>query len=278
MANHGVYSLRKLLVLSVVFTVLGAVSAAAITEVVPPVVPPVGQPSFIVTTGKDAYYTGETMTIYLVNLLEGNITFRDDAYGLHFENWVDEKWEFLLSIGDPSGTSILSPLGVGEYKSVVAYELGQIFTEGKYRVVSIGEISQRGQTTLVEAYSEFNVTVRPSPPTPLLLLEVTTDEAVYHQDGNITITIKNTSNQTATFASTAYGVVFEKWVKDTWVFHSSIAGLEVIVSLELGQTHQILSNIDQLFTPGKYRVLSRGWIEQEGQYIQIWGYAEFLVE
>ena len=277
MASQGMYSLRKLLALSVVFIVLGAISAASITEVIPPV----SQPSLIVTTDKDTYYTGENMRICLVNVLKENITFKDDAYGLHFEKWVDEKRKFLLSIADSSGTSTLSPLGVGEYKAVVAYELGEIFSEGKYRVVSIGEISQRGQTTSVEAYTEFNVTVRPSPPASLLLLEVTTDKAVYHEGDNITITIKNTSNQTVTFASTAYGVVFEKWVEDRWVFHSAVAGVEVIVSLEPDQTHQItvkLSNNDQPFTSGEYRVLSSGWIEQDGQYIQVWGYAEFLIE
>jgi len=277
MANQDVYSLKKLLALSVVFCVLGAASAAAIAAVIPQV----GQPSLIVTTDKDAYYTGETMRIYLVNVLKENITFKDSAYGLHFEKWVNEKWEFLLSIGDPSGSSTLSPLGVGEYKAVVAYELGEIFSEGKYRVVSIGDVSQRGQTMSMEAHSEFNVTVRSSPPASLLLLEVTTDKAVYHEGDSITIIIKNTSNQTVKFSSTAYGVIFEKWVEDKWVPYSSIYGAEVIVRLEPDQTHQItlkLSEPSPPLTSGKYRVLSAGWIEHDGQFTQIWGYAEFIIE
>jgi hypothetical protein len=60
-------------------------------------------------------------------------------------------------------------------------------------------------------------------------LKVTTDKAVYHEENNMTITTGNTSNLTATFGSTAYGVSFGKWHKDKWTFHSSIYGAEVIV-------------------------------------------------
>lgn len=111
-------------------------------------------------------------------------------------------------------------------------------------------------------------------------LKVVTDKSSYREGENMTITIRNVSGRKVFFGSTAYGVRFEKWNGEKWKFHSSIIGAAVIVSLEPGQTKQItveLSNPDQPFTAGKYRVLSNGWIEQDGKHIQISGYSEFSI-
>jgi len=74
---------------------------------------------------------------------------------------------------------------------------------------------------------------------------------------------------------------FEKLEGDKWAFNSSVIGAEVIVKSEPEQTKRIivrLSNFDRPFTCGNCRVLSSGWTEQDGQYVQIWGYKEFAVE
>jgi len=125
-----------------------------------------------------------------------------------------------------------------------------------------------------DVWDEANQKLLPS-------LDVTTDKMVCREGENITVTIRNTLTQTVRFGSTAYGIAFEKWDKDKWVFHSSIYGAEVVVSLEPEQTKQItvtLSNIDQPFTSGRYRVVSSGWTERDGQYTPVWGYAEFTIE
>jgi len=111
-------------------------------------------------------------------------------------------------------------------------------------------------------------------------LKVVTDKSSYREGEKMTIMIRNLSDKKIFFGSTAYGVRFEKWNSEKWVFHSSIIGADVIVTLEPSQTKQItveLSNPDQPFTAGKYRVLSNGWIEQDGKHIQVSGYSEFSI-
>ena len=147
--------------------------------------------------------------------------------------------------------------------------------------VAVG-ISVRWESYMTYYIDDVQVETRyeRSPPIGSGELEVTTDRTMYQEADNMTITIKNASNQTVWFGSTAYGVSFEKRDEDGWVFHSSVCGAEVVVSLGSSQTKQIvvqLSNTDRPFTPGEYRVLSSGWIEQGTEYTQIEGYSEFRI-
>jgi len=119
-----------------------------------------------------------------------------------------------------------------------------------------------------------------SHPSLQMMLKVATDKSSYREGEKMTITIRNLSDKKIFFGSTAYGVRFEKWNSEKWVFHSSIIGADVIVTLEPSQTKQItveLSNLYQPFTAGKYRVLSIGWIEQDGKNTQLSGYSEFSI-
>ena len=148
--------------------------------------------------------------------------------------------------------------------------------------VAVG-ISVRWESYMTYYIDDVEVETRydQSSPNGAEELEVTTDKTMYQEGDNMTITIRNASNQAVWFGSPAYGVSFEKWDKDKWVFHSSICGAEVIVNLEPEQTRQItvrLSNIDQPFSCGEYRILSSGWTEQDNLHVQIWGCSEFIIE
>ena len=280
MINREAYSLRKLFVLSVIFILLGTASAAAISTLISPITQ---RPSrFILLTDKDAYYMEEVMSIYLVNTLEETITFKDGAYGLHFEKWVDGEWEFLLSVGNASHTSVLEPVGGSMYKVAVTYEMGGDFTEGKYIVACVGEIPLNGKAISVEAHKEFEVIAELPPQSMLLLLNVTLNKDVYHQDDNVIITVKNESNETLTFADSAYNLFFEKWNGVSWEPYTGVIGLEVITLLNPEETAEIRYKLgeqtDKPFPVGKYRVTSKGWFDHIGEIIWVWGYAEFTVE
>lgn len=273
MINRGAYSLGKLFVLSTIFIILGATCAASVTMLVSPIIQ--HPPNFILLTDKDTYYVKEAIIIYLVNTLEENITFKDDAYGLHFEKWVDGKWEILVSIGNSSRTSALQPIGEGAYKAVATYELGENFIEGKYRVISVGEISRGDQIITVATYKVFDLVAKPSPTTMLLLINVTTDKNIYPQDEDVIITIKNESNETLVFGNSAYDLFFEKWNGASWEFYTGVPGESVLTFLNPEETVEIFytlgGQVDKPFPAGKYRVISMA-------SIQVWGYAEFRVE
>lgn len=281
MVNRDAYSLRKLFVLSVIFILLGTASAASISTLVSPITQ---RPSrFILLTDKDAYYVEEVMNIYLVNTLEETITFKDDAYGLHFEKWVDGKWEFLLSIGNASYTSVLEPVGESMYKVAVTYEMGGDFTEGKYRAACAGEIPVNGKAISVEAHKEFEVVAKMPPLFMLLLLNVTiNNKSVCHQDDNVIITVKNESNETLTFGDSAYNLFFEKWNGVSWEPYTGVIGLEVITLLNPEEVAEIRYKLgeqtDKPFPVGKYLVTSKGWFDHIGEITWVWGYAEFAVE
>lgn len=278
--NREVYSFRKLFVLIVIFILLGTASAAAISTLVSPITE---HPSrFILLTDKDAYYVGEIMSIYLVNTLEETITFKDDAYGLHFEKWVDGKWEFLLSIGDASYTSVLEPVGENMYKIAVTHEIGGSFNEGKYRIACAGEIPLNGKAISVEAHKEFEVMAELPPLSMLLLLNVTMDKGVYHQNDNVIITVKNESNETLKFGDSVYNLFFEKWNGVSWEPYTGLIGLEVITPLNPEEAAEIRYRLgeqtDKPFPVGRYRVTSKGWFDHIGEITRVWGYAEFTVE
>ena len=56
-----------------------------------------------------------------------------------------------------------------------------------------------------------------------------------------------------------------------------MVGLLVITDLNPGE-ERITYKLDAgLFHPRKYRVVSKGWVENEDGIIRVWGYAEFTV-
>jgi len=114
----------------------------------------------------------------------------------------------------------------------------------------------------------------------LATLKVTTDKTMYEEEDNVTVTIKNTTDQTVKFGSTAYGVSFDKWQEDRWMLHYSVAGAEVIVTLEPKKATQLTvePSKDRPFTPGQYRVVSTGWIEEDNSTLQVVGHSEFTVQ
>lgn len=282
MKYQRTYSTAKFFALCIVFIILGAASAVSVTTLVFPVAQ--RPSSFILLTDKDTYYINEAMIIYVANVLKETVNFKDDTYGLHFERWVNGKWEFMLTIGNSSRTTTLQPIGEGTYKAAVTYELGENFVEGKYKVVSVGEITQNGKTTSTEAHKEFHVVKKPPPPTVLLLLNVTADKTLYKQGDSITITLKNELNETIQFADSLYGTFFEKWNGVSWEFYSGTAGgaLDVIKTLNPREKVEILSKLGEPVTKpfllGKYRVVSVGWIYRNGEFVQVGGFAEFKVE
>jgi len=122
-------------------------------------------------------------------------------------------------------------------------------------------------------------------------LEVTLDKEIYNFGDNITITVKNVSENTVTFGSTAYGVYFEKWENETWTFYVGVAAEEMLVGLQPGENHQIKYYLgypyyyteDNILREsyyfsggGKYRVVSGGWISRDITST-VRGYAEFTV-
>jgi len=262
--------------LCIFFVILGAVSAASLTTFISPTAQ---LPSnFVLLTDKDTYYINETIIIYVLNTFQETLNFKDDAYGLHFERWVNGRWEFLLSIGNSSRTTTLQPID----KAAVTYFLGGDFMEGNYRVVSVGEISRNGETVQVESHKEFNVVTKPPPQTVLLLLTVETDKAIYHQGDSITVAIQNELNETITFSDSSYGLFFEKWNGASWEFYTWVSALEIITTLNPGERAEIVYKLggqpDRPFPHGKYRVVSVGWAYHDGQIIQVGGFADFLVE
>lgn len=114
------------------------------------------------------------------------------------------------------------------------------------------------------------------------LLNVTTDKSVYQQNDNITITVKNLSNETVTFGNSAYDLFFEKWNGVSWEVYTGVIGLEVITYLnpeEIGEIgYKLGGQTDKPFPQGKYRVISEGWLDHNGKIVYVWGYAEFAVE
>lgn len=114
------------------------------------------------------------------------------------------------------------------------------------------------------------------------LLNVTTDKIVYLQNDNITIIVKNLSNETVIFGNSAYELFFKKWNGDSWEVYTGVIGLEVITYLKPEETAEIEYKLggqtDKPFPPGKYRVISEGWIDHNGKIVYVWGYAEFTVE
>ncbi len=110
------------------------------------------------------------------------------------------------------------------------------------------------------------------------LLNVTVDKNVYRQDDTLTITVRNLSNETFTFGNSVYGAYFERWDGESWRFYTGMISLQVITSLNPKEEARITYRLDEKpFSPGKYRVISRGWIEHGEETIRIWGCVEFIV-
>jgi len=113
------------------------------------------------------------------------------------------------------------------------------------------------------------------------LLSVTTDEASYQQNDDVTITVKNESNETFTFGNSVYNLYFERWNGSFWESYAGIIGLEVITYLMPGEPGEIAYELgwqtDTPFPSGTYRVVSTGWIDQNGRAIRVWGNTEFTV-
>ena len=113
------------------------------------------------------------------------------------------------------------------------------------------------------------------------LLDVTADKNMYRENDNITITIKNLSNNTFAFGNSVYDLYFKKWNGVSWEFYTGVIGLEVITYLDPEETakitYQLGGQTDRPFPPRKYRVISKGWVDHEGKTIYVWGFAEFTV-
>ena len=114
------------------------------------------------------------------------------------------------------------------------------------------------------------------------LLNVTTDKTVYHQNDNIVVTINSKSNETVVFGNSVYDLFFEKWNDVSWEFYTGVIGLEVITYLypeEIAEIdYQLGGQTDKPFPSGRYRVVSCGWLDHNGEIVYVWGYAEFTVE
>jgi len=280
MKNQRTFSTAKFFALSAAFMILGVASAVSVTTLVPPMAQ--RSSGFVLLTDKDTYYINETMIIYVMNTLQETVNFKDDAYGVHFERWVNGKWEFMLSIGNSSHTTALQAVGVDMYKAAVTYVLGENFVEGKYKVVSVGEVNQNGDVISSETHREFEVIKKPLPRTVLPLLIVKADKAVYSQSDNMTVTLENGSNETLSFADSSYGLFFEKWNGASWEFHAGLSGVEVITTLDPGEKAEIIYRLsgqtEKPFLQGRYRAVSVGWIYRNGESVQVGGFAEFKVE
>ncbi|MFQ6075508.1 MAG: hypothetical protein ACE5Z5_05165 [Candidatus Bathyarchaeia archaeon] len=113
-------------------------------------------------------------------------------------------------------------------------------------------------------------------------LNVTTDKSVYHQNDNITITVRNVSNETVAFGNSAYDLFFEKWNGVSWEFYTGVVGLEVITYLNPEETaevhYELGGQTDKPFPAGKYQVISMGWLDHNGEIAHVWGCTEFTVE
>jgi len=114
------------------------------------------------------------------------------------------------------------------------------------------------------------------------LLNVTTDKIVYQQNDNIVVTIKSKSNETVVFGNSVYDLFFEKWNGVSWEFYTGVIGVEVITYLypeEIAEVDYLLGGqTDKPFPSGRYRVVSCGWLDHNGEIVYVWGYAEFTVE
>lgn len=103
------------------------------------------------------------------------------------------------------------------------------------------------------------------------LLNVTTDKTLYQENDNIAITVENLSNDTFTFGNSVYDLYFEKWNGESWEFYTGVIGLEVITYLnpeEIAEvSYQMGGQTDKPFFPGKYRAISIGWIDHNGEPI-----------
>ncbi|MGB9683321.1 MAG: hypothetical protein ACPL1Z_00130 [Candidatus Bathyarchaeales archaeon] len=281
MSVGEVCSHRKLLFFIAISIILGVTSAASITAFISPMLH--GPHSLVLITDKDAYYVGDVIRIYILNTGEESITFKDDAYGIHFDEWVNGKWEFLLSIGNSSNTSMLPPIGSGStYKAALIYTLKEEnFHTGKYRVVSRGELNQGGQIIVVEAQREFDVVAKKQPEPMLLLLNVAIEKMVYHQGDHMIITLRNDANKTIKFSNSAYDVFFERWNGASWEPYCGVPGLDAVALLNPKETAKIEytlgSQTDKPFPVGRYRVISIGRFDDNSES-WVWGYAEFKVE
>ena len=110
------------------------------------------------------------------------------------------------------------------------------------------------------------------------LLNVTLNKSIYRQNETLIILIQNLSNETFTFGDSVYGLYFEKRDGESWNFYTGMIGLQVITKLNPKDKAWITYKLaEKPFYSGKYRVISKGWIEHEERIIRIWGYAEFTV-
>jgi hypothetical protein len=113
------------------------------------------------------------------------------------------------------------------------------------------------------------------------LLDVVTDKTMYQQNDDVTITIKNESNETFNFGNSVYDLSFERWNGSSWEFYTGVIGLEVITYLNPGETgeiaYQLGGQTEKPFPSGTYRALSTGWLDPNGQALRVWGYAELRV-
>jgi len=111
------------------------------------------------------------------------------------------------------------------------------------------------------------------------LLNVIVDKSVYRPNETLIILIKNLSNETFTFGDSVYGAYFERWDGESWKFYAGMISLQVITNLNpKGKAWLTYELAEKPFSPGRYRIVSRGWIKHEGKTIRIWGYVEFTVQ
>ena len=296
MVNQNTYSIGKMLALSFVFVVLGKASAASITALIPPLVEKAKYTEdiiqdplcFVVQMNKDTYRIGETAYIYLVNLLEEKISFKDDSYGLRIEEWVNGTWELKQTLGNPSLTSSLDPVVNLTNKVRVSYALGENLSLGRYRAVSTGEISQNGLTITVEAYKEYEIIEASSP--NVIQLEVVTDKYTYHYGDNITITIFSRENNSEVFGNSTgkiysvFKIIYQRLSGSSWIeYDGPTVKAESLTYFKpeeklfsLGFFPRLVE--DSYLTQGKNRILVEGWVTHNEQTVFVWGYAEFTVE
>ncbi len=299
MAEKNMYSIRKIIALSLLFVILGTASATSITALIPPFVEKpkytediIQDPlCYVVQTDKDTYYIGDTVNIYLVNLLEEKISFNDSSYGIRIEKWVNGAWELKQTLGNSFLTSYLDPVVNVTNRACVPYSLGENISLGRYRAVSIGEVSQNGFTIAVEAYKECEVSE--APPPDVIVLAVITDKDTYHYDDNFTIMISSQENNSAIFGNSSgnirsnFNFIYLRLDGSSWVecennvFNLGFESLGNLVPEEK-LVNFILSSKIALgganLVSGRYRILVEGWISSNEKTVLIWGCTEFTVE
>ena len=97
---------------------------------------------------------------------------------------------------------------------------------------------------------------------------ITLDKDVYHPAERINITVKNVSNKTLRFTSTAYGLQYQRKTIFGWEYYKEDFSGAITPELRPGETAQVRGRLStgshhfgtfKPFPPGRYRVGHQGY-------------------